>query len=172
MNEYKIINNKMKFSVKFDKPLDNYNKIIKDNNITYLDFYCSYIFNQPIDNLQISFFKGKKKFINRRNKPWYIKSCYLPNSITHLRLGEYFNQKIDNLNLPNSITHLILGNYNKRIDNLPNNITHLILEGIFNKPINNLPLRLKEIDIRQCIFKESIKENLLDIIPINCKIID
>jgi hypothetical protein len=55
-----------------------------------------------------------------------------------LRLGEYFNQPIDNL--PNSITHLELGlRFNQSIDNLPNSITYLKLGSKFNKPINNLP---------------------------------
>jgi hypothetical protein len=167
--KYKIVNNIMMFSEDFNKPLDNYNKIMEDNSITHLEL--GDYFNQPIDNLQISFFQEKKKFINRRNKPWYIKSCYLPNSITHLELGWFFNQSIDNL--PNSITHLTLAEeFNQSIDNLPNSITHLILEGIFNQPIYNLPLKLKKIDIKNCKFKKLIKEILLDIIPINCKIIN
>jgi hypothetical protein len=45
-------------------------------------------------------------------------------NLTHLTLGNKFNQKIDNL--PCSITHLTLGdNFNQKIDNLPCSITHL-----------------------------------------------
>jgi hypothetical protein len=69
MKEYKIYDN---------KPLDNYYKIMKNKNITHLQL--GFVFNQRIDNLQISFSQEKKKFTNRRNKPCYIKSCYLPNS--------------------------------------------------------------------------------------------
>ncbi len=40
---------------------------------------------------------------------------------THLFLGWYFNQPINNL--PNKITHLTLGyKFNQSIDNLPNSI--------------------------------------------------
>jgi hypothetical protein len=95
------------------------------------------------------------------------------NSITHITFGKNFNQPIDNL--PNSIKYLDFdfgSKFNQRIDNLPNNLTHLKLEEEFNQPISNLPLRLKKIDIFNCKFKKSIKERLLDVIPINCIIID
>jgi hypothetical protein len=70
----------------FKQPID-----YLPNSLTCLEIHGS--FNQSIDNLQISFYQEKKKFINRRNKPWYIKSCYLPN-ITHLTLVNDFNQSI------------------------------------------------------------------------------
>jgi hypothetical protein len=82
----------------------------------------------------------------------------------------YFNQPI--FNLPNSLTHLTLGFlFNQEINNLPNSLTHLKLGNCFNQEIYNLPLRLKTINISKCKFKKSIKENLLDIIPIGCEII-
>jgi hypothetical protein len=108
MKEYQIINNKMIFNDNFDKSLDNYNKIMKDNSIK--DLKLGYFFNQPIDNL--------------------------PNSITHLTLAEKFNQPINYL--PNSITHLYFTSnsiFNQLIDKLPNSITHLELGGYFNQPI-------------------------------------
>jgi hypothetical protein len=82
--------------------------------------------------IYISKFFPRKKFweINRKNKSWFIFSSYLPNSLEYLKLGNGFNQ-----------------------------------------PINNLPLKLKEIDLLNCIYRELIKENLLDVIPINCSII-
>jgi hypothetical protein len=72
MKEYQIINNEMIFNDYFDKSLDNYNKLMKDNSITHLTL--GKYFNQPIYNL--------------------------PNSITHLKLGWIFNQPINYL--PNS----------------------------------------------------------------------
>jgi hypothetical protein len=49
MKEYQIINNNIWFINEFDKPLYNYNKIMKDNNITHLKL--GWEFNQPINNL-------------------------------------------------------------------------------------------------------------------------
>ncbi len=46
-------------------------------------------------------------------------------------------------NLPNSITHLVLGNnFNHTIDNLPNSLTHLTLGSLFRQQISNLPKSL------------------------------
>jgi hypothetical protein len=135
MKEYGIVNS----TIIFDNNFNKQNVIIFDNN-----------FNKQLDNYN--------KIIE-------------DNNITHLILGSNFNQPIDKL--PNSIKYLKLkGRFNQSIDNLPNSITHLTLEYNFNQCIDNLPLRLKEIDIKYCKFKKSIKERLLDVIPINCKIID
>ena len=66
----------------------------------------------------------------------------LPNSITHLILGDNFNQPINNL--PDSVTHLILGdNFNQPLINLPNSLTHLILGDNFNQTIYGIPDSLK-----------------------------
>eukprot|EP01111_Echinosteliopsis_oligospora_P013846 TRINITY_DN5073_c0_g1_i2.p1 TRINITY_DN5073_c0_g1~~TRINITY_DN5073_c0_g1_i2.p1 ORF type:complete len:316 (-),score=38.83 TRINITY_DN5073_c0_g1_i2:33-980(-) len=63
----------------------------------------------------------------------------LPATITHLTLGDQFNQAVDNL-LPSSITHLKFGfEFNQSVDNLPPSITHLKFGNQFNQPVNNLP---------------------------------
>jgi len=62
----------------------------------------------------------------------------LPDSITHLTFGEFFDQPVDKL--PASITHLTFGEFfDQPVDKLPTSITHLTLGYEFNKPINNLP---------------------------------
>ena len=82
----------------------------------------------------------------------------LPLTLTHLILGDSFNENVDflphnikviifgeNFNcsvdlLPNSLTHLTFGsNFNQKVDKLPKLITHLTLGKNFNQPTEFLP---------------------------------
>ena len=121
------------------KDLSSNTKIIIFEDDTIGPFYS--IFNKSVDNL--------------------------PNSITNLTFGRYFNQLVDatrknkiftgapknNIvfdgdNLPNSLTHLTFGfSFNKSVDNLPNSITHLKFGWNFNQQVNNLPMNIKKIKI-------------------------
>jgi hypothetical protein len=163
-SKYVIIDTKIRFSNIFNEPLNEYINIIEKKNLTNLEF--GECFDQPIDNLQISFFQEKKKFINRRNKPWYIKYCNLPNCLKYIEFGEEFNQPINNLpnclkylelghdfnqpinNLPNTLTYLVFGDsFNQLIGNLPNSLTHLNVGFTFNKQILNLPKNIKHLEL-------------------------
>ena len=90
------------------------------------------------------------KFCKKLEKVYLSKdgltSYALPDSITHLTLGDNFNQKLDNL--PNSLTHLTLGYaFNQKLDNLPNSLTHLTLGDNFNQKLDNLPNRLTHLTL-------------------------
>ena len=69
----------------------------------------------------------------------------LPNSTTHLTLGNEFKQPVDYLSL--SITHLVLGNeFNQPVDgSLPPSITHLTFGNKFNQPVDALPPRITNV---------------------------
>ena len=63
---------------------------------------------------------------------------FLPDSITHLILGNSFKQKVDNL--PSNLTHLTFGHgFNRQVDNLPSNLTHLTFGNEFKQPVESLP---------------------------------
>jgi hypothetical protein len=70
--------------------------------------------------------------------------------LTHLTLGDSFNQEINNL--PENILYLSFGNsFNQNIDNiwlkLSNNLTHLILGDSFNQNINKLPENITHLTL-------------------------
>ena len=86
----------------------------------------------------------KQLVLGEFNKNLDYFSIDLMHSLTHLALGEIFNQSIDNL--PHTLTHLTLGEkFNQSIDNLPSTLTHLILGEKFNQSINNLPSTLTHL---------------------------
>lgn len=149
-----------KFS-EFNQPIDNlpYNLI----NLT-----MGWCFNQKINNSQNTFSRAKNKFINKKNKSWLIKSCYLPNSLKSLNFFKdlsVFNQEIDIL--PSNLENLVLSSYfNLSVNNLPNNLKYLSLGSNFNlSKINNLPLKLKYLDIYRCKNIYEYKQQLDEIIP-------
>jgi hypothetical protein len=87
----------------------------------------------------------------------------LPNSITHLTFGYYFNQPVDNL--PNSITHLTFGeSFNQPVNNLPNSIVELVFGFNFCNVVSNLPITVKKITIH------NKKTHLFTKIPFDCNI--
>ena len=140
------------------KDLSSNTKIIIFEDDTIGPFYS--IFNKSVDNL--------------------------PNSITNLTFGRYFNQLVDATrknfiftgapknnvvfdgdNLPKNLTHLIFGfNFSQSVDNLPENLIHLRFGYKFNQKIDNLPLNIKQIKM----YKQQI--HLLKKVPFECKIID
>ena len=84
------------------------------------------------------------------------KSSILPNSLTHLQFGKYFNQPVDNL--PSGLTQLIFGKYsdfNQPVDNLPNSLTHLTFGDDFHQPVENLPNKSKYFDEYQQKYVET-----------------
>ena len=68
--------------------------------------------------------------------------------LTHLTLGEGFNQPLDSL--PKTLTHLIFSSqstFNQPIDHLPSTLIHLELGMAFNKPIDHLPSTLSYLKL-------------------------
>lgn len=66
----------------------------------------------------------------------------LPDSLTHLTFGEYFNRAVDNL--PPGLTHLtFVSAFNKAVDNLPQSLVELTFGDSFNQPVDSLPPSLK-----------------------------
>ena len=120
------------------KDLSSNTKIIIFEDDTIGPFYS--IFNKSVDNL--------------------------PNSITNLTFGRYFNQLVDATRKNKIFTGAPKNNIVFDGDNLPASLTHLIFGNSFNYKVYNLPLTMKEI----MICKQQI--HLLKKIPFNCKIID
>eukprot|EP01133_Synstelium_polycarpum_P009811 gene9811-11460_t len=90
----------------------------------------------------------------------------LPTQLTHLCLGDQFNQQIIVGSIPSSVTHLKLGTHNTHIispGSLPQSLTHLILGCTrFNHPLrpNSLPSSLQHLTLGN-EFNQSIALELL-----------
>ena len=53
----------------------------------------------------------------------------LPQSVTHITFGTYFDLPVDNL--PQSVTHIVFRYYfDQPVDNLPQSVTHIVLSLI------------------------------------------
>lgn len=62
----------------------------------------------------------------------------IPESVTHLKFVQYFNQFLSSIRIPTSVTHMTFGQYfNQPLDNIPNSVTHLTLGSSFNQPLEN-----------------------------------
>src|SRR5690606_16633138 len=62
----------------------------------------------------------------------------LPQSLVHLRFGDFFNQTVNNL--PPSLAYLRFGSYfHLFIDHLPSSLKHLTLGDHFSPPVDHLP---------------------------------
>ena len=93
---------------------------------------------------------------------------FLPDGVTHLQLGRRFNKPI--MNLPRTLKHLIIAanefaycDFNQSLDYLPEGLEFLIirLNQVFNMPINNLPLGIKQLEFNCKGFRHPIN-NLPD----------
>ena len=118
------------------------------NSVITLIF--GYQFNQDITNaipssvVTLIFDTGFKKSISGNIPSSVVRLCTgssrnldnMPNSIAHLRLGDFFDAYIDNI-IPKSVTRLIFGQcYDTPIDDaLHDNITEIIFGSYFNQPI-------------------------------------
>ena len=82
--------------------------------------------------------------------------CNLPNTITHIKFGTKFNQKVDFL--PNSIVELIFGKYfNQKVDMLPNSLVNLIFGLDFNNKVDYLPKNLVKLTFNRN-FNQSVNK--------------
>src|SRR5437763_1352899 len=90
----------------------------------------------------------------------------LPNSLTHLTFGYYFNQPLTKDVLPNNLTQLTFGhNFNQSLtkDVLPNNLTQLTFGTCFNQPLINdvLTNNLTRLTFDSYFIKPLIKDIFL-----------
>ena len=70
----------------------------------------------------------------------------LPQNLTHLTMGEWFNWSLPLL--PSSLISLVLGyQFNRSIWRLPRNLRHLELGYNFNQEIDDLPPRLESLSL-------------------------
>ena len=73
----------------------------------------------------------------------------LPNGLTYLSFGPYFDQPVDHL--PPFLRQLQFGKYfNQPVDHLPSSLTKLTFDskdGVFNHPLNALPPHLLDITL-------------------------
>jgi hypothetical protein len=87
---------------------------------------------------------------------------YIPNTVTHLTFGKYFNLGFL-FKIPETVTHLTFGTqFDQSITNvIPRSVTHLIFGQNFNQPIkqNDIPDSVTHLTFDFC-FNQSIKNNI------------
>lgn len=138
--------------------------IYKDDDITYLDSYCKFIYDLTSKNhLVINEISDYNKLNESINVLIINLNDHVPDNlfnVKHVIFGEYFNTNINNIHTNNNITHILLGNsynckikmypknilflqfgiyYDYCVENLPNKITHLVFGMYFNRPLHALP---------------------------------
>ena len=101
--------------------------------------------------------------INHNNE---LKEGDIPNSVTHLTFGYYFNQELKEGYIPNSVTHLTFGRlFTQKLNILPQSLISLNLYK--NKQIlSNLPFTLEKL-----IITKYNKDNYIKL-PYGCIIYD
>ena len=158
------------FGKNFDQSIENLPIKLTHLRFGEWDDICK--FNNDIDNLPIGLeelcFSEQSWFNKKINK--------LPAKLKKLKLGNNFNQSLDNLpkylekleiysftfdfklnNLPNSLKILDLdGKYNKTLDFLPNSLCILRIPDYYNKPLNNLPNNLEELTIENYEYSHNL----------------
>ena len=115
----------------------NFNEELKDipNDTQIIIFRDSYKF----DKLPKCFI-GLLQNLTHLTLNFYFNQNYknLPQSLTYLKFGYNFNQKINNLTkyflgFPKNLYHLTFGiDFNQKVNDLPKNLTHLIFGHLKN----------------------------------------
>jgi len=85
----------------------------------------------------------------------------MPDSITHLTFGWFFNQPINSC-IPDSVTHLTFGyNFNQTINGcIPDSITHLTFGYDFNQSMDSMPNSVVNILLSRNYRREISKKML------------
>jgi hypothetical protein len=130
--------------------------------------YFIYKFKRRLEEFDIPYGITHLIFVKEYNKPlnkyipnsvthitfgnWFnqsLKEGQIPNSVTHLTFGRNFNQPLKKGDIPNSVTHLTFGWYNQEIEEgvIPDSVTHLNFGKFFHESLNdkNLPKNLIEL---------------------------
>lgn len=134
--------------------------------------FCNKLLNKHISD-NCTFLKKSKDPLRYTTKRLTIGKEFksfdlisLPPYITHLNLGQYFNESVDNM--PTFITHLKFGDhFNQPAYNLPPKLIAVRFGSCFNQKVDNLPLSLKYLTMSSNAFTHS-----LDKLPISLRYLD
>ncbi|EFA82363.1 FNIP repeat-containing protein [Heterostelium album PN500] len=135
------------FGANFDQMIDI--DVLPDG-LEYLEFGLEY--NQPIANGVLPHQLKQLKFNSFRQD---LETVSIPNSVTTLKFGKYFDQPLINTLLPDSLTDLTIGpNYKQpfNIDSFPSSLKKLtlfqrVIGGTLQDSIVNLQLVSQEYDV-------------------------
>ena len=100
-------------------------------------------FNQPLPIIP------KLKYLSIKGFGFNQSIQNLPETLKYLNLGESFNKEISNL--PNLRILKLNGLFNKPLNNLSEKLEMLTLSEKFNQPLDNLPSNLKKLSLRPLI---------------------
>ena len=143
------------------------------NNITKtLTIPCE--FNEELkdipDDAQIIIFDEDWKNIEYSEFNQKIKENVLPDNLHTLSFGWHFNQEIKEYVLPKSIKKISLYSHCNLKNNLPLWIEEVCIkfsnDDKYNKEVNNLPITLKKITIKDVYYLKYITK-----IPFGCNIV-
>ena len=159
---YSIIENRLRFDMVFDEPVDDYKF---PESLQSIEF--SYNFNQNID--KVKFPDSLQSITFGYNFNQNIDKVKFPNSLQSIYFGKHFNQNIDKVLFFNSSDSITFRNYN---NNLLNDKIKEIKIYHLNEPMTNLSLFLERIIFLKIDYgvnerDENIKKSK---IPFGCKI--
>ena len=173
LNKY-LNNKKTKFTYDKQIKIDEYFK-----NLWYYD---------RLTNISVDEgFKFPRFVTHLTIRPWldgtftFYEGC-IPNSITHLKFDEDFNQPVFNY-IPNSVTHLMfmfgfnqdikksipnsvtnltfIGHFNQNIEGcIPSSVTHLTLSCHFDQPLNNIPNSVTHLKLSFYLYRKCIPNSV------------
>ncbi len=145
-NKYVIENDKITLYSDFE---EEFEEIVEKDKLKKI--YTSVFFNKPFDKIKIP--EGIEKL--RLGNGYNQSINNLPSSITSIFIGKKFDNSIDNL--PGNVKKIVFmqsGLFNKPIDYLPQGLEYLVLPNSFNYPLNNLPNSLKILELGDNFDKE------------------
>jgi hypothetical protein len=141
--------------LKFGPCFDQNIKHCIPNSVTHLTFGRDFDKNLK-DTFFMSLYEDFKNFIYHSNINYNNNKIrtnketisYIPNSVTHLTFGYYFNQNIKGC-IPNSVTHLTFGwRFNQDIkDCIPDSVIYLKIPGNRNIDLSDIPKTVKKLQI-------------------------
>ena len=160
----------------FDKLLSDQDKIniisvskFLNKNKTKFKFYNKYIckyedsnewYFESLTNIIVDKIFEFPKSITKLTFDYFFNDYVrnIPNTVTHLKFGDHFNQILNEGDIPYSVTHLKFGLYfNQKInDAIPKNVKYLKFGSYFNRSIHDLPHSITHLALGR-FFNKNVK---------------
>ncbi len=123
---------------------------------TQIDLYKTILYNYEC-------FKVSNNKTENKPKRYSINNLtIIPNDVTYLEFGYYFNQSLKEGLIPKSVTHLTFGKHFNQLlkeNDIPDSVIHLTFGNDFNQPLKkgDIPKSVTHLTFG-CYFNQPLKE--------------